>query len=202
MTITKGQILAHINSELNRTETDIDALILEALKDLSLQEGDFLWVESDVDTIIGRKYYSLPLDYVKLLSIKIDDENSLELIDWGKYQSLIANETTADRNMPDRFCIHAGFWYAYPTPDAIYVAKLYYNAHILESEDGNDIVDNIPYKDIFRNALQTKTKALYCRSKGWISRAEAYEADYFGLALPPLRKLQQKQVRQVQYNDW
>lgn len=201
MTITKAQILVHLNKELNRTETDIDEYILEALKDLSLQD-EFLWVETTVPTIVGRPYYSLPLDYKKLLSIRIDDENSMRLIDWGEYQMLIANESTADRDMPNRFCIHGGFWYGYPTADKIYTAKLYYNALIPEAEGGTNSVDDIKFKDIFRNAINAKTKAQYCRSLGWTDRAKDYEADYRLLILPPLEKLVQRQVRQVQYNDW
>ena len=202
MSILKDEILTHLNKELNRTETDIDEHILEAMKDLSLQD-EFLWVETTVDTIVGRPYYSLPLDYKSLLSVKIDDENSLELIDWGEYQMLIANETSADRSMPTKFCIHGGFWYAYPTADIIYVCTLYYNAYILESESGVNAVDNIAhyFKDIYRNALNAKTKAQYCRSLGWVDRAKEYEADYRALILPPLKKLVQKQVRQVQYTD-
>ena len=201
MTILKAEILTHLNKELNRTEDDMDEHILEALKDLSLQD-EFLWIETTVDTIIGRPYYSLPLDYKKKLSIKIDDENSMELIDWGEYQMLIANETPADRNMPNRFCIHGGFWYGYPTADKVYTVTLYYNAFILESEKGVNAVDDIKFKDIYRNAINTKTKAQYCRSLGWIDRAKEYEADYRALILPPLKKLVQRQVRQVQYHNW
>jgi len=202
MTITKAEILSHLNGELNRTETDIDQHILAAMKDLSLQD-DFLWVETTVDTIIGRPYYSLPLDYKSLLSVKIDDANSLKLIDWGEYQSLIAEETSEDYDEPDRFCIHGGFWYAYPTPDAVYEATLFYNNFILESEDGTDAVDNIDgyFKDIYRDALNAKTKANYCRSLGWIDRAKEYETDYRMLLLPPLKKMVQRQVREVQYTD-
>lgn len=201
MTILKADILTNLNKELNRTETDIDEYILEALKDLSLQD-DFLWIEATVDTIVGRPYYSMPLDYIKLMSIKVDDENSLEKITWSKYQMLIANETTADREMPTKFCIHGGYWYAYPTPDAIYEMSLFYNGFILESEDGTDVVDDIPFKDIYRNAINCKTKAQYCRSLGWIDRAKEFEADYRLLILPPLKKLVTRHTAQVQYHDW
>ena len=201
MSILKAEILTHLNKELNRTETDIDEHILEALKDLSLQD-EFLWVETNVDTIQSRPYYSLPLDYKSLLSIKIDDENSMEKIDWGEYQMLIANETSADRSMPDRFCIHGGFFYAYPTPDAVYTCTLFYNNFILESEDGINAVDDIKFRDIFRNAIYAKTKMFYCKSKGLKQTAIDYETDYRQLILPQLKNLVQKQVRQVQYNDW
>ena len=205
MTITKEEILAHLNKELNRTETDIDEHILEALKDLSLQ-NEFLWIESTVKTIAGRPYYSMPLDYRKKLSIRIDDENSMKLIDWGEYQALIANETEADWGMPNRFCIHGGYWYGYPTADAEYTATIFYNAFILEQETIDEVttkaVDDIKFKDIYRSAINAKTKAQYCRSLGWIDRAKEYEADYRALILPPLEELIQRQVREVQYHDW
>jgi len=200
MTILKAEILAHLNKELNRTETDIDEHILEALKDLSLQD-EFLWVEATVPTIIGRPYYSLPFDYKRKLTIKIGDNNSLELIDWGEYQMLIANETEADRSEPRKFCIHGGFWYAYPTADKVYEATIFYNAFILEIEEGVNAVGDIKFKDIYRSAINTKTKAQYCRSLGWIDRAKEYETDYRLLILPLLKKLVQHQIRQVQYTD-
>lgn len=200
MTITKAEILAHLNKELNRTETDIDEHILEALKDLSLQD-EFIWIEATVPTIIGRPYYSMPLDYKSLLSIKVDDENSLEKIDWGEYQMLIANETSADRGEPRKFCIHGGFWYAYPTADAIYTATLFYNAYILESEDDVNAVDDITFDDRYRYAIYTKTKAQYCMSLGWTEKASQYQTIYLAMLLPPLKKLVQHQVREVRYND-
>jgi len=201
MTITKAEILTHLNNELNRTETDIDSHILAALKHLSL-EKEFIWIETTVPTIVGRPYYSLPLDYIKKLSIKISDNNSLELIDWGEYQSLIANETAADYGEPDRFCIHGGFWYAYPTADAEYTVTLFYNAFILESEDGVNSVDDIPFRDIFREAINSLTLAYYCLSKGLKDTANTYFTIYKGVNLPLIEKLVQHQVREVNYNDW
>jgi len=201
MTILKAEILTHLNGELNRTETNIDSHILAALKHLSL-EKEFIWIETTVSTVVGRPYYSLPLDYIKKLSIKISDNNSLELIDWGEYQMLIANETSADYGEPDRWCIHGNFWYAYPTPDAVYTATLYYNAFILESENGIDSVDNIVFADIFRDTINSLTKAYYCLSKGLKDTASAYFTIYSGVNLPLVEKLVQRQVRQVQYNDW
>ena len=86
--------------------------------------------------------------------------------------------------------------------NAVYEATLYYNAFILESEDGTDAVDDIGFKDIYRNALNCKTKAQYCRGKGWIDRAKEYEFDYLKLILPKLKKLVTRHTAQVQYNDW
>jgi len=198
--ILKEEILTHLNKELNRTETDIDEYILAALKHLSL-EKEFIWIETTVPTIVGRPYYSLPLDYIKKLSIKIDDNNSLELIDWGEYQALIANETATSRGEPTKWCIHGGFWYAYPTPDAIYTATLFYNAFILESEGGVNSVDDIVFKDIFRDTINSLTKAYYCLSKELKDTASAYFTIYRDINLPLVEKLVQHQVREVQYTD-
>lgn len=200
MAILKAEILAHLNKELNRTETNIDEYILAALKHLSL-EKEFIWIETTVPTIVGRPYYSLPLDYIKKLSIKVSDNNSLSLIDWGEYQMLIADQTSADYEEPDRFCIHGGFWYAYPTADAVYTATLFYNAFILESEGGVNAVDAIVFKDIYRDTINSLTKGYYCMSKGLKDTATAYFQIYRNVNLPLVEKLVQHQVREVRYTD-
>lgn len=201
MTITKAEILAHLNKELERNETDIDEYILSALKDLSLQD-DFLWLQTEVDTIVGRPYYSLPLDYKRQITIKIDDNRPLGKITWKEYQVLIRDETSNDYDLPNRFAIHGDFWYPYPTPDEIYTATLFYNAFILESEDGVNAVDDITFKDIYRDAINSKTKAQFCRSLGWIDMAIKYETEYRQLILPPLKKLIPRETKFVQYNEW
>ena len=144
MTITKEEILAHLNTELDRSETDIDEQILAALKWLSLKD-DFLWVETTVDTIIGRGYYSLPLDYKDMIEIKVEDNKPLGKLTWEEYQSLIANQTSANYDLPKRYALHGGFWYAYPTPDKIYEVTLFYPNFVLESEGGVEAVDDIPF---------------------------------------------------------
>ena len=92
MTILKAEILNHLNGELYRTETDIDQHILAALKNLSMADK-FLWVETQVPTIIGRPYYSMPPDYKKLMTIKIGDNKPLEKITWQEYQAFIYDQT-------------------------------------------------------------------------------------------------------------
>jgi len=202
LAILKAEILAHLNNELNRTETSIDEHILEAMKDLSLQDK-FIWIETQVPTIVGRAYYSMPLDYKKLMTIKIDDNKPLEKITWKEYQKAIADKTSADYSEPRCFAIHGGFWYGYPTPDAEYTATLYYNAFVLESEGGTNAVDSIDtyFADIYRNAINCKTKAQYCRSKGMKDTAIAYETDYRQLILPPLKKLIEREPRNVECHD-
>ena len=204
MTILKEEILAHLNKELYRTETEIDEYILEALKDLSLRD-DFLWVESTVKTIIGRPYYSEPLDFKHLLTIKIDDNAPLEKILRAEYQRLIRDETTDARDEPNRFTQHGGFWYAYPTPDAAYVATLFYNAFVLESEVINGVtiyaVDDIKFKDIYRRAINTLTKAYYCRSKGLRNDSAEYLMEFKIDILPGLSKLVKKEPVFTKYTD-
>ncbi len=200
MTILKVEILTHLNKELNRSETDIDEFILEALKDLSLQDK-FLWIQSELDTMIGRPYYSMPPDYKSLMTVKMDDNRPLGKITWQEYQILIRDETSADYSLPNRFAIHGGFWYPYPTPDAVYTATLFYNAFVLESEGGTNAVDDIKFKDIYRNAIYCKTKAQYCKAIGWTDKAVEYETDYRQLILPPLKKMVEREPRFVIYRD-
>lgn len=200
MTILKEEILAHLNKELYRTETEIDEYILEALKDLSLRD-DFLWVESTVETIIGRPYYSEPLDFKHLLTIKIDDNRPLGKISWTEYQILIRDETADARGEPNRFTQHGGFWYAYPTSDAVYVATLFYNAFVLESEGGVNAIDDIKFKNIYRRAVNTLTKAYYCRSKGLRNDSAEYLMEFKIDILPGLSKLVKREPVFTKYTD-
>lgn len=135
------------------------------------------------------------------MTAKIDDNRPLGKITWQEYQILIRDETSADYDLPNRFAIHGGFWYPYPTPDAVYTATLFYNAFILESEGGTNAVDDIKFKDIYRNAIYAKTKAQYCRSIGWTDKAVEYETDYRQLVLPPLKKLVEREPRFVRFRD-
>lgn len=200
MAITKAEILAHLNKELNRSEEDIDEYILEALKDLSLK-AHFLWIETTVPTIVGRPYYSVPPDYKKLLTIKIDDNTPLGKVTWEEYQILIADETSDDYDEPSNFAIHGGFWYPHPIPDAIYTAKLFYAAFVLESEDGTNAVDDIVFGDIYRSAIYAKTKAVYCRSLGWTDRQAEFEFEYNKILLPLLEDLIENEPKFVRNHD-
>jgi len=202
LTILKAEILTHLNSELYRSETDIDAHILQAMKDISLAD-EFIWVETTVPTISGTAYYSLPTDYKKLMTIKIADNTPLGKITWQYYQELIAGQASSNYGEPRYFALHGGFWYPYPTPDAIYTATLFYNAFILEAEGGNDTVDNIDdyFTDIYRSALNTLTKAYYCLSKGLKDEASSYFAIYKSIDLPPLQDLVEREVRSIGVQD-
>jgi len=200
MTILKEEILDHLNKELHRTETDIDEYILEALKDLALRD-DFLWVEATVSMIVGRLYYSEPLDFKHQLTIKIDDNSPLPKISWLEYQILIRNQTSADYDEPNRYTRHGGFWYPYPTPDEIYTATLFYNASVLESEDEVNAVDDIKFKDRYRRALNTLTKAFYCRSKEMKDASVDYLVEFKMDILPSLSKLVKREPVFSSYND-
>src|SRR5574343_95015 len=95
MAILKAEILTHLNSELNRSETDIDSHILSAMKYLSLQDK-FIWIESTVSVTAGTVYYSMPSDYRKLMTIHLTDEKPLEEITWRQYRNRIADMTDED----------------------------------------------------------------------------------------------------------
>lgn len=185
-----------MNKELERAETDIDEYILGALKDLSLQD-DFLWSDETIPTTDGGASYSVPDDCKKELIIKIDDNEPLGKITFREYQVLIRNATSADRAEPRGYAIHGGEIYPWPIPDAVYQMKVYYPAFILES----GAVATIVFKDIYRDAIYCKTKALYCRGIGWTDKAVEYEVDYRQLILPPLKKLVEKKRRFVPYHD-
>jgi len=203
MTILKAEVLAHVNTELDRSET-ADTLkehLLAALKWLSLKD-DFLWVETTVDTIIGRGYYSLPLDYKgRLITIRIADNTPLLKITFREYQVLVADETSDNRGEPTKYALHGGFWYAYPTPDAVYEATLFYPRFILESEGGTEVVDDIPFSDIYRDVIYAKTKAIVCRNYGLTDEQIKYETELDKLILPPLQKMIEREPIFVKCND-
>ena len=206
--ITKEEILAHLNKELLRAETDatIEEYILGALKDLSLK-NEFIWTETQVDTIVGTPYTSLPADYVSLLTVSIGTEPPLEKMTWREYKVLSAGQTSDNYNLPRHFCVHGGYWYAYPTCDAVYTATLFYNSFVPESEviDGATVksVDNIGYyfSEIFRAAIYAKTKALYCLGTNWDDKAALYETVYTKIELPILEKLVEHKPHAVKNND-
>ena len=207
MAITKAAILTHLNSELNRSETDIDEHILSAMKYISLTD-DFIWIEATVSVTAGTVYYSLPSDYRKLMTIHLTDKKPLEEITWHQYRKRIAGRTDEDdRDKPTCFAIHGGFWYPIAIPDDKYTATLHYNAYVPESETIDDetvnAVDNIDryFSDIFRDALNTLTKAYYCMSKGLKDDAAAYFSVFKNIDLPPLRKLVQREIKSIPYKD-
>lgn len=210
MAITKAEILAHLNSELNRTETDIDEYILSAMKKLSLAD-DFCWVESEVSMIVGRKYYSLPTDYKKMMTIHLSDGENKEplgkvsFIDYQKAVAIV--EDSDDYDEPYCFAIHGGFWYPWYVPDDTYTAVLHYNAWVPESETIDEAevnaVDNIDryFSDIYRDALNTLTKAYYCLSKQLKDDAASYFTIFTNIDLPPLKKLVEREPKSLQYKD-
>ena len=202
MTITKTEVLAHVNTELDRNETDatLKEHLLAALKWLSL-EDNHLWVEATVDTIIGRPYYSLPLDYKDMIEIKVEDNTPLVKITWEEYQSLIADQTSANYGEPKQYALHGGFWYAYQTPDAVYETTLFYPNFTLETEGTVEVVDAIPFKDIYRDAVYAKTKAIVCRNIGLTDDAVKYEQELRVLILPPLKKMIERVPKFVKNND-
>lgn len=208
--IIKAEILSHLNDELKRSETDIDAEILSAMKYLSLAD-DFCWIETELPTIVGRKYYSMPLDYKKLMSIHLsdgEDKRPLGKITFNNYQRKVAwVEDSDDYNEPRNFAIHGGFWYPLPVPDAVYTAVLHYCAWVPESETIDEAevnaVDNIDryFSDIYRDALNTLTKAYYCMSKQLKDEASGFFTVFRGIDLPPLKKMVEREIVSMPYND-
>lgn len=200
--ITKAEVLSHVNTELDRSETDstLKEHLLAALKWLSLKD-DFLWIETQVDTTDGGDYYSMPLDYKRLMTIKIADNLPLYKVTWSEYQILIRDQTGNDFDEPYCFAIHGGFWYPYPTPDAVYTATLFYAGFILETEGGVEAVDDIAFGDIYRDAIYAKTKAIVCRNIGLTDEQVKYETELDKLILPPLQKMIEREPRFVQYRD-
>ena len=206
MAITKEQILAKVNKEMDREYVidDIKEEMTEALVDLS-RKGNFLWREAARDTQIGTKYYSTPDNYRDKLVIKIGSNLPLKKITFSEYQYYIANETEDNQGEPVVYAIQGDFFYLYPTPDEVYTITLYYSCFVLEVENiegvDADAVDNITFKDIYRKALNTKTLAEVCKTLELKKDAAAYEAEYLQLIIPELQSLLPKEPKFTRFND-
>jgi hypothetical protein len=64
-------------------------------------------------------------------------------------------------------------------------------------------VDNIDryFSDIYRDALNTLTKAYYCLSKQLKDEAAGYLSIFTNVDLPPLSKMVEREPRNLPYND-
>lgn len=200
--ITKDEILRHLNKELNRNETDIDEYILSAMKKLSLAD-DFCWLKAETETIEGDGEYSIPTNYKKLMTITVDDGKPLAKGSYRDYMSRIGRGE--HKGKPRVFALHGGSIFLYPTPDKKYQLKMDYNAFVPEKGINleRDMVDHINeyFTDIYRDALNTLTKAYYCMSKELTQEAAQYMGIFTSIELPFLSALVEREPRYLSYTD-
>lgn len=219
MAILKGEILDNLNKELKRNEkiADIEQYILSAMKMISMAD-DFYWVEAFAELEKGKPYYSMPVDYKKLMTITLTEMESGSPVIEGRSRPLFKTTFRSYQNRlgvyggsytgkPKMFAIHGGFWYPLPIPDENYTAILHYNAFIQDEEvivDENiKAVDNIHYyfSDAFRDALNTLTIAYYYKGKEMSEEAAVYFGIFNNIDLPPLKKLIEREPRTLYYKD-
>lgn len=149
MAILKADILSEVNKRCERAETDIDSILKAVLRDLTIT-FPFLHVEAETSTQAGKANYNLedfPENIRKVDIVKIDDGEPLdEIRTFTDYQTLIAEETSADYDEPTSFIVYRDVLYLWPTPDDVYTLTVF--ASVLE-----DDVDDIDLPDRFEEAI-------------------------------------------------
>lgn len=201
MAITKSQIQTEVARRAGRNSSDVtDAEIEAAILYLTLRV-ELLRSELTTSTVAGRAYYdlrSVPSHFRGYIVAKIDDGEPLERIrSWADYQSLISDETSADRGEPEAFIVYDDYIYLHETPDAVYTLTLY--CSVMEMN-----ADSISVPDRFAECLYElvtyhvlKNKGMADSDQGKSALAHAME----WIKLFQSNELDKLNVDCVQYND-
>ncbi|MBA3051880.1 hypothetical protein FP828_03575 [bacterium] len=172
MAIEKSEILAIINSRLNRAETDIDEEIRSVLYDISTR-ANFINKEATADTTASTNYYAVPADFKDMTVIKADDATPLDKITFENFQKKIAEVTGTSE--PNEYSIKNDFIWLYPNPDKVYTLTMFYS--IFHPND----VDTIEFGELFRECIYQGVLAKICEKyEDWTavsSHMTLYEAE-------------------------
>lgn len=192
MAITKTEVLAKVNAQTRRAETDIDDEIKAILRDISVRDN-FLFRESLRDTESGENVYSLPEDYKAKLALACEDSDEEYLIK-VPFEVYLKNKSDDKTGPPEFFAIHNKLIWLLPVPDDAYTLELYYA--IFHPMDA----DNILYDEEFREAIIQGTAWKVYEKYEIFDRAEGkrvrYEAE-----INKLRNLAESQVGVTSYRD-
>jgi hypothetical protein len=130
-----GDLKARIKDELSRsTDPDIDAQIARSVNDAinfySSQGFWFLEVENEIETVSGQPDYDLPDDWRPGSEITVTITDSRYLLrrrsyNWYRER---AYRAAADIGQPSDYAIFGQRVWLKPTPNALYVVTLTYNA--------------------------------------------------------------------------
>ena len=86
MDTTKAEILTQVNKNCKRAETDIDDILLAAMREISIRTGILTTVATG-STTAGQAYISAPTDLAANLiySLYLGDDKPLDRITWKQY---------------------------------------------------------------------------------------------------------------------
>lgn len=137
MAILKATVLTRGNKICKRSETDIDDILLEAMREISGRTG-VLVTETTDSTVADQAYISAPSDLANDLihSFYLDSDLPWDKITWLEYLN----------NNKAGYCLHNDLIYMRPNPSSVQTA------HIQHSYFDDD-VDNIELPDKFQPAL-------------------------------------------------
>jgi hypothetical protein len=200
MAVTKAQILTALNLRLNRSETDIDTFIVEALANLC---GRGLWkdlwtTDNSTGTLAdGSASFNLPTDLMAIDRIVLHDGTDygdpLKLASWD--DMLTWRKGTQTGAEPGYYCPRGRTAQVHPAADAAYTPYVYYWKWAVSA-------DSIPFRDLFRPVLTYATQAFFCAGVGLA--ADPKFTEQWGLYENALAKLvgeKDTQVHQVMYHD-
>lgn len=177
MAITSADILEAVNENLRRTETDIDAQLINALKRISAF-GNFLF---DIETQTlseGDNTLSFPEDYKTLQYIRltstdsdpsvgseVDKKNRLFLIGFSDYLNRIGfNEC---KGTPTQYAVFNDTIRLYPLADGEYNAELYYSKFhprsttILFDEEFRETIEALTTYNFAKKIGESKSISLW-----------------------------------------
>lgn len=200
MAITKAEILTALNSKLNRSETDIDGDIREALYDIS-RDYNFLEKEdSSISTVDGTPNYDLPnSDQVKnIKNVVVEKDSSrsypLGFMTWQDY--LVKREGTAVTGEPREYTIFDNDIYFDPTPDDVYTVYMYINR--IHPTD----ISTILFDEILRKSITVLTFQKYLEGKEDYQAAGYWEKQFnIEIRKQSTALGSRKPIGRIKYND-
>lgn len=152
--------------------TDFAALIPVHINEaIRHYENERFWFNEqlfELDTEVGRYIYALPYQYVRMLSLFIDDPR--RELDGVSIQELRAYEPRSD--IPSVYATFAGQYFLHPIPDAVYRLQLWgvrrFDPLVADGEsnpwtnEAYDLISEAAKERIFRKVLHQEQDAAIC----------------------------------------
>jgi len=192
MAITKAAILTMVNDRLNRSETNIDAEVIEAVDKLG-RAGNFLPASTSIETTANDYDYAEPtrLREFHVLTI-IGTAGPLQRISYGDWLRNYGGGVSTGE--PQEYAHWKGQVYLWPIPDAAYTITVdYWEFHA-------DSADNITFADKYRSALEHYVIMAKARNLQLYDDARIY-AGYYDEAVRQLLKEVPVEPSFTKYHD-
>ncbi len=171
MTITAAQILAKVNNNLNRNETDIDNQIKEILQDLAMR-GDFLQNNYSITATDSTASTEAPSLMKREISVRIANGEYITPITYRQYQLNIENLESLTEGEPTNYAFFMDYFYWWPIPDTGYAVSV--DCYVFHAES-----TTVAFDDRFRAAIYAGATMAVARDlKGLEEQQKRYHDDY------------------------